>query len=100
VSLFNQVTCLYSAISELVLKIYCTSVLKGVSIYQVKEDLYKRRQAVVKIDGDSMCSLCHKRITNSAFAIYPNGQTLVHFVCFKESQQIKAVRGANSVKRR
>jgi hypothetical protein len=24
----------------------------------------------------------------------------VHFVCFKESQQIKAVRGANSVKRR
>uniref|UniRef100_A0ACD5YMX6 Uncharacterized protein n=1 Tax=Avena sativa TaxID=4498 RepID=A0ACD5YMX6_AVESA len=40
---------------------------------QVKEDLYKRRQAVVKIDGDSMCSLCHKRIANSAFAIYPNG---------------------------
>uniref|UniRef100_A0A0A9DN37 Vacuolar sorting protein 39/Transforming growth factor beta receptor-associated zinc finger domain-containing protein n=1 Tax=Arundo donax TaxID=35708 RepID=A0A0A9DN37_ARUDO len=67
---------------------------------QVKEDLYKRRQAVVKIDGDSMCSLCHKRIANSAFAIYPNGQTLVHFVCFRESQHIKAVRGANSVKRR
>ncbi|RCV41194.1 hypothetical protein SETIT_9G116000v2 [Setaria italica] len=67
---------------------------------QVKEDLYKRRQAVVKIDGNSMCSLCHKRIANSAFAIYPNGQTLVHFVCFRESQQIKAVRGANSVKRR
>ncbi|KAK3146282.1 hypothetical protein QOZ80_3BG0264000 [Eleusine coracana subsp. coracana] len=67
---------------------------------QVKEDLYKRRQAVVKIDGDSMCSLCHKRIANSAFAIYPNGQTLVHFVCFRESQQIKAVRGGNSLKRR
>uniref|UniRef100_A0A0D3FN93 CNH domain-containing protein n=1 Tax=Oryza barthii TaxID=65489 RepID=A0A0D3FN93_9ORYZ len=66
---------------------------------QVKEDLYKRRQAVLKIDGDSMCSLCHKRIANSAFAIYPNGQTLVHFVCFRESQQIKAVRGVNSVKR-
>ncbi|KAG2546338.1 hypothetical protein PVAP13_9KG027400 [Panicum virgatum] len=67
---------------------------------QVKEDLYKRRQAVVKIDGNSMCSLCHKRIANSAFAIYPNGQTLVHFVCFRESQQIKAVRGANSMRRR
>ncbi|GJM96404.1 hypothetical protein PR202_ga13235 [Eleusine coracana subsp. coracana] len=67
---------------------------------QVKEDLYKRRQAVVKIDGDSMCSLCHKRIANSAFAIYPNGQTLVHFVCFRESQQIKAVRGGNSLTRR
>ncbi|XP_047092295.1 vacuolar sorting protein 39-like [Lolium rigidum] len=67
---------------------------------EVKEDLYKRRQAVVKIDGDSMCSLCHKRIANSAFAIYPNGQTLVHFVCFRESQQIKAVRGSNSGKRR
>ncbi|CAL4926989.1 unnamed protein product [Urochloa decumbens] len=67
---------------------------------QVKDDLYKRRQAVVKIDGNSMCSLCNKRIANSAFAIYPNGQTLVHFVCFRESQQIKAVRGANSLKRR
>lgn len=54
----------------------------------------------MKIDGDSTCSLCHKRVANSAFAIYPNGQALVHFVCFKESQQIKAVRGANSVKRR
>jgi hypothetical protein len=73
---------------------------KVASTYQVKEDLYKRRQAVVKIDGDSMCSLCHKRIANSAFAIYPNGQTLVHFVCFRESQQIKAVRGSNSGKRR
>jgi Vam6/Vps39-like protein vacuolar protein sorting-associated protein 39 len=70
------------------------------SICQVKEDLYKRRQAVVKIDGDSICSLCHKRIANSAFAIYANGETLVHFVCFRESQQIKAVRGGNSVKRR
>nr|CAD1843860.1 unnamed protein product [Ananas comosus var. bracteatus] len=61
---------------------------------QVKEDLSKSRQTVVKIDGESTCSLCRKRIGNSAFAVYPNGKTLVHFVCFRDSQRIKAVRGA------
>ncbi|OAY77566.1 Vam6/Vps39-like protein [Ananas comosus] len=66
---------------------------------QVKEDLSKSRQTVVKIDGESTCSLCRKRIGNSAFAVYPNGKTLVHFVCFRDSQRIKAVRGAPPVKR-
>ncbi|KAJ3672865.1 hypothetical protein LUZ60_006239 [Juncus effusus] len=57
---------------------------------QVKEELYKSRKTVVKIDGDSMCSLCHKRMGNSAFAIYPNGKTLVHFVCFRDAQRVKS----------
>ncbi|XP_072972128.1 vacuolar sorting protein 39 [Typha angustifolia] len=65
---------------------------------QVKEDLYSCRQTVLKIDGDSTCSLCHKRIGTSAFAVYPNGRTLVHFVCFRDSQRIKAVRGAPPMK--
>ncbi|XP_010916252.1 vacuolar sorting protein 39 [Elaeis guineensis] len=61
---------------------------------QVKQDLYKYRQTAVKIDGDSTCSLCRKRIGSSVFAVYPNGKTLVHFVCFRDSQNMKAVRGA------
>lgn len=61
---------------------------------QVKQELYKYRQTAVKIDGDSTCSLCRKRIGGSVFAVYPNGKTLVHFVCFRDSQNIKAVRGA------
>lgn len=45
----------------------------------------------MKITGDSMCSLCNKKIGTSVFAVYPNGRTLVHFVCFKDSQNMKAV---------
>ncbi|XP_057434898.1 vacuolar sorting protein 39-like [Lotus japonicus] len=58
---------------------------------QVKDELYNKRKTVVKITGDDMCSLCHKKIGTSVFAIYPNGKTLVHFVCFRDSQSMKAV---------
>ncbi|RZC64196.1 hypothetical protein C5167_025952 [Papaver somniferum] len=57
---------------------------------QVKQELYDQRKAVVKINSDSTCYLCHKKIGASVFAVYPNGTTLVHFVCFKDSQSIKA----------
>ncbi|XP_077225169.1 vacuolar sorting protein 39 [Tasmannia lanceolata] len=66
---------------------------------QVKDELYKHRGTVVKITSDSMCSLCNKRIGGSVFAVYPNGKTLVHFVCFRDSQSIKAVRGTPLKKR-
>ncbi|KAG6396280.1 hypothetical protein SASPL_142427 [Salvia splendens] len=56
---------------------------------KVKEDLYSQRKNSVKISGDSMCSLCNKKIGTSVFAVYPNGKTLVHFVCFKDSQSMK-----------
>ncbi|KAK9164148.1 hypothetical protein Syun_005050 [Stephania yunnanensis] len=58
---------------------------------QVKDELYKLRRTVVKISSDSMCSLCNKKIGASVFAVYPNGKTLVHFVCFRDSQNIRAV---------
>ncbi|XP_057542149.1 vacuolar sorting protein 39 [Amaranthus tricolor] len=66
---------------------------------QVKDELYNKRKAVVKVSGDSMCSLCNKKIGTSVFAVYPNGTTLVHFVCFRDSQTMKAVRGSQSRKR-
>ncbi|CAN1166527.1 Vacuolar sorting protein 39 [Linum perenne] len=58
---------------------------------QVKDELYKYRKPVVKISSDSMCSLCNKKLGTSVFAVYPNGKTLVHFVCFRDSQSMKAV---------
>ncbi|XP_058766537.1 vacuolar sorting protein 39-like [Vicia villosa] len=58
---------------------------------QVKDELYKRRKPVMKIGSDNMCSLCNKKIGTSVFAVYPNGKTLVHFVCFRDSQSMKAV---------
>ncbi|KAK4490604.1 hypothetical protein RD792_001291 [Penstemon davidsonii] len=67
---------------------------------QVKDELYSQRKNVVKITGDSMCSLCNKKIGTSVFAVYPNGKTIIHFVCFKDSQNMKAVgKGSTSRKR-
>ncbi|XP_028775606.1 vacuolar sorting protein 39 [Neltuma alba] len=67
---------------------------------QVKDELYNQRKAAVKITGDSMCSLCHKKIGTSVFAVYPNGKTLVHFVCFRDSQSMKAVAKGSSLRKR
>ncbi|MQL86964.1 hypothetical protein Taro_019497 [Colocasia esculenta] len=58
---------------------------------QVKEELHKQRRPGVKIDSDSTCSLCRKRIGNSVFVVYPNRKTLVHFVCFRDSQSISGI---------
>ncbi|KAG4386534.1 hypothetical protein AAZX31_11G066400 [Glycine max] len=67
---------------------------------QVKDELYSQRKEVVKITGDSMCSLCHKKIGTSVFAVYPNGSTLVHFVCFRDSQNMKAVGKGSQLRKR
>ncbi|KAH0971243.1 hypothetical protein GBA52_023399 [Prunus armeniaca] len=64
---------------------------------QVKDELYEQRKGVVKITSDSVCSLCRKKIGTSVFAVYPNGKTIVHFVCFRDSQSMKTVgRGSPS----
>ncbi|AET03930.2 vacuolar sorting protein 39 [Medicago truncatula] len=66
---------------------------------QVKDELYNKRKAVIKISDDNMCSLCHKKIGTSVFAVYPNGKTLVHFVCFRDSQSMKAVAKVSPLKK-
>ncbi|XP_058777856.1 vacuolar sorting protein 39-like [Vicia villosa] len=67
---------------------------------QVKDELYSQRKGVVKITSDSTCSLCRKKIGTSVFAVYPNGSTLVHFVCFKDSQNMKAVSKGSQLRKR
>ncbi|KAK7294451.1 hypothetical protein RJT34_17340 [Clitoria ternatea] len=67
---------------------------------QVKDEVYSQRKAVVKITSDSMCSLCNKKIGTSVFAVYPNGSTLVHFVCFRDSQNMKAVGKGSQLRKR
>ncbi|XP_050371906.1 vacuolar sorting protein 39 [Argentina anserina] len=67
---------------------------------QVKQELYEQRKGVVKITGDSMCSLCRKKIGTSVFAVYPNGSTIVHFVCFRDSQSMKAVGRGSPLRKR
>lgn len=67
---------------------------------QAKDELYSQRKADVKITADSMCSLCNKKIGTSVFAVYPNGNTIVHFVCFRDSQNMKATGKGSSLRRR
>ncbi|KAL4560224.1 hypothetical protein LXL04_032374 [Taraxacum kok-saghyz] len=67
---------------------------------QIKDELYSERKTVVKMTGDSMCSLCNKKIGTSVFAVYPNGTTIVHFVCFKDSQNMKASGKGSGIRRR
>ncbi|XP_071711605.1 vacuolar sorting protein 39-like [Rutidosis leptorrhynchoides] len=56
---------------------------------EVKDELYIQRKTELKITGESMCSLCNKKIGTSVFAVYPNGKTIVHFVCFRDSQSTR-----------
>ncbi|XP_038895209.1 vacuolar sorting protein 39 [Benincasa hispida] len=67
---------------------------------QVRDELYNQRKPAIKITSDSMCSLCKKKIGTSVFAVYPNGKTLVHFVCFRDSQNMKAVSKDSPLRRR
>ncbi|KAJ4962524.1 hypothetical protein NE237_022463 [Protea cynaroides] len=66
---------------------------------QVKGEFYQQRGVTVKISKDSMCSLCNKKIGTSVFAVYPNSKTLVHFVCFRDTQHMKAVVKGSSLKK-
>ncbi|KAL8118028.1 vacuolar sorting protein 39-like [Apium graveolens] len=66
---------------------------------QVKDELYKLRKTVVKITGESICSLCNKKIGTSVFATYPDGKTIVHFVCFRDSQNMKAISKGTHLRR-
>lgn len=52
---------------------------------QVQNELQQCRKRVVKVTNDHTCSICRKRIGNSVFAVYPNGN-LVHFVCYKNQK--------------
>lgn len=69
-------------------------------VEQVRDELYNHRKPAIKITSDSMCSLCKKKIGTSVFAVYPNGKTLVHFVCFRDSQNMKAVSKDSPIRRR
>ncbi|MCD7454517.1 Vam6/Vps39-like protein, partial [Datura stramonium] len=79
------------------------SVIKSLSEsenLQVKDEVYNQRKAVLKITSDSTCSLCNKKIGTSVFAVYPNGKTIVHFVCFRDSQNMKAVGRGSQLRKR
>ncbi|KAK9066891.1 hypothetical protein SSX86_014215 [Deinandra increscens subsp. villosa] len=79
------------------------SVIKSLRQYEslkVKDELYIKRKTELKITSESACSLCHKNIGTSVFAVYPDGNTIVHFICFRNSQNTKDTRKGPSLRRR
>ncbi len=53
---------------------------------QVREQAIYERSRTVRIDSDTTCPVCVKRIQTSVFALDPNG-TVVHFMCLKKYEQ-------------
>ncbi|KAF5791362.1 putative transcription factor WD40-like family [Helianthus annuus] len=79
------------------------AVIKSLRQYeslQVKDQLYIKRKEELKITTESVCALCNKNIGTSVFAVYPDGNTIVHFICFRNSQNTKATRKGSSLRRR
>ncbi|MFS7973297.1 putative vacuolar sorting protein 39/Transforming growth factor beta receptor-associated domain 2 [Helianthus anomalus] len=79
------------------------AVIKSLRQYeslQVKDQLYIKRKEELKITTESICALCNKNIGTSVFAVYPDGNTIVHFICFRNSQNTKATRKGSSLRRR
>lgn len=54
--------------------------------YAVKEEHLLASRGRVVCDNNTNCSKCNKKLGNSAFARYPNGQ-IVHYVCHQLSLQ-------------
>lgn len=57
---------------------------------QVRDELQRCRKRMVKITNENTCSICHKKIGASVFAVNPTG-TLVHFVCYKDLKANRAI---------
>lgn len=55
---------------------------------QVKNDLYDQRKPGLKITGDTMCSLCNKKMGTSAFYFYPIEKTIAHNGCHKQHLKV------------
>jgi tetratricopeptide (TPR) repeat protein len=58
---------------------------------KVKTEHLKLSSRCVKITDDTNCAVCHKRLNDVAFALYPTWTTdvpvTVHYKCFKEQKE-------------
>jgi len=57
---------------------------------QVWEQHVSCIQRCVRVGDDDLCSICRKHISNSAFAVYPNDDRLVHYSCYVRSANGRA----------
>lgn len=69
-----------------------TKSLSNVYNLQVQCDRVERLTQNVQIDPNTLCPVCHKRIGDIVFAVYPNGK-VVHYNCTNSNLQLCPVTG-------
>ncbi|KAH7476250.1 hypothetical protein PRIC1_000262 [Phytophthora ramorum] len=69
-----------------------TKSLSNVYNLQVQCDRVERLTQSVQIDPNTLCPVCHKRIGDIVFAVYPNGK-VVHYNCTNSNLQLCPVTG-------
>jgi hypothetical protein len=74
---------LYVALSHTLHEVHSTMITKSVSemdMLNVECEASKLKSASVRISQERLCPVCHKKIGDRPFAVYPNGNT-VHQQC-------------------
>ncbi|KUF97878.1 hypothetical protein AM588_10010661 [Phytophthora nicotianae] len=69
-----------------------TKSLSNVYNLQVQCDRVERLSQSVQVDPNTLCPVCHKRIGDIVFAVYPNGK-VVHYNCTNSNLQLCPVTG-------
>ncbi|KAF1772258.1 VAM6/VPS39 family [Phytophthora cactorum] len=69
-----------------------TKSLSNVYNLQVQCDRVERLTQSVQVDPNTLCPVCHKRIGDIVFAVYPNGK-VVHYNCTNSNLQLCPVTG-------
>ncbi|TDH74363.1 uncharacterized protein CCR75_009442 [Bremia lactucae] len=69
-----------------------TKSLSNVYNLQVQCDRVEHLTQSVQIDPNTLCPVCHKRIGDIVFAVYPNGK-VVHYNCTNSNLQLCPVTG-------
>ena len=58
-------------------------------------NLAKTKKANIKITSEKNCSVCHRRIGDKVFVVYPNGVVAHHTCISNKAQSICPVTGQN-----
>jgi hypothetical protein len=73
----------------------CAKHISEMDLVNVEYNLTKAKKANIKITTEKNCSVCHRRIGDKVFVIYPNGVVAHHTCISNKAQSICPVTGQN-----
>lgn len=73
----------------------CAKHISEMDLVNVEYSLTKAKKANIKITTEKNCSVCHRRIGDKVFVIYPNGVVAHHTCISNKAQSICPVTGQN-----